>query len=189
LAEAVFRIAGSLLGALFMYLRIGWWGLVTPRMSAPLVVAQAVIRGDAGLLLAVRGDLRGWELPGGTLEAGESGEAAVCREVLEETGLEVEVERFVGDYERSGFRPHTAKVYLCRVVRGDLQTSHESLDLRWFAEDALPKTLFAWYLDPIRDAGSDAAEPVRREESQGLREVLAAIRIDLRMRISDNRAL
>ena len=49
---------------------------MTPRMSDPLVVAQAVIRSEEGLLLAVRGDLRGWELPGGTVEPGEESSQA-----------------------------------------------------------------------------------------------------------------
>jgi 8-oxo-dGTP diphosphatase len=185
----VFRTFGSLLGAIAMYSRIGWWGLVTPRMSDPLVVAQAVIRSEEGLLLAVRGDLRGWELPGGTVEPGESSEQAVCREVREETGLEIVVDSFVGEYVRSGFRPHTANVYLCRPVGGSLQTSEENLDLRWFPEAKLPKTLFPWFLEPIRDARNEAKDPIRRVNSQGLADVLAAIRIDLRMRISDNRSV
>ncbi len=184
----VFRVVASLLGAFFTYSRVGWWGLVTPRLTEPLVVAQAVIRGEQGLLLAVRGDLRGWELPGGTVEAGESGEQAVCREVWEETGLEVEVERFVGDYRRTGFRPHTAKVYCCRVLRGALQPSLETPELCWFPEDQLPATLFPWFEDPIRDARNEAGDPVRRDEAQGFAAVLRAISIDLRMRISDNRS-
>ncbi len=182
------RVAASLLGALFTYCKIGWWGLVTPRLTLPLVVAQAVIRSEKGLLLAVRSDLRGWELPGGAVEPGESPEDAVCREVLEETGLEVSIERFVGDYIRTGFGPHTAKVYRCRVVGGALQRNWETLELRWFDTGHLPETLFPWFRDPIQDAEVIRAGPVVIDEEQGVREILAAIRIDLRMRVSENRA-
>ena len=182
------RVSLSLLGAFLTYGKIGWWGLVTPRLRAPLVVAQAVIQSEGGLLLAVRGDLRGWELPGGRVEEGESGEDAVRREVREETGLEVEVERFVGDYHRTGFRPHTAKVYLCRVVGGALRVSDENLDLRWFADGQMPATLFPWFHGPIRDSQSDVGNPIEQFEHQGPEVVLAAIRIDLKMRTSNNRA-
>ena len=63
----------GLAGALPVYARIAWWGLASPMAERrPLVVAQAVVRGDEGILLTVRSDLRGWELPGGTQESGES---------------------------------------------------------------------------------------------------------------------
>jgi 8-oxo-dGTP pyrophosphatase MutT (NUDIX family) len=183
------RIVLNLLGAVFTYIKIGWWGLVLPRVSRHLVVAQAIVYGDRGVLLAVRGDLRGWELPGGQVEAGETPEAAVSREVWEETGLIVEVDRHVGDYERRGFRPHTAKVYRCYQTGGALQTNWETLELRWFPLDALPDTLFPWFREPLRDAFSESdASPASRRNYQGIAAVLAAIRIDLKMRLSDNRA-
>ena len=103
--------AGRLWGGLRDYLRTAWWGIVSPRIgeSHPLVIAQAVILRDGPprqVLLSIRSDLFGWELPGGTLEAGESSEQAVVREVREETGLEVEPVTHVGDWVRRGFRPH-----------------------------------------------------------------------------------
>lgn len=184
------RVAGALGRALFDYGRIAWWGVVSPRVSErkPLIVLQAVIVKDGEILLAVRGDLRGWELPGGALEPGESFEAGVCREVREETGLEIAVERHVGDYHRTGFRPHTAKVYLARVVSGDLQINWENLALRYFAEDAIPDTLFPWYRQPIVDALATRDAPVERHEHQGKSSILAGMAIDLRMRLSENRA-
>ncbi len=172
-----------LMGALPVYAKTAWWGLARPRYErAPLVVVQAVVRGPAGLLLSVRSDLHGWELPGGNPHPGEPEERALRREVREETGVEIETLRHVGDYVRTGFRPHRARVYLCRAVAGEPQPSPETLRVAWHPVDALPETLFPWYRGPIADALAERAAPVERIEYQGLRAILAGMRIDLHMR-------
>jgi ADP-ribose pyrophosphatase YjhB (NUDIX family) len=174
--------AGRLAGALPSWARIAWWGLVAPRRErAPLVVVQAVVRSPEGILLCLRSDLRGFELPGGEPLPGEAQEAALVREVREETGLDVELERSVGTWERSGFRPHCARVWLCRVQGGELAPSAETLRVAWFRPDALPGALFPWYREPIAVALA-GAPPVVRRERQGLRAVAAGLAIDLRMR-------
>ena len=184
------RLARDLVGAAATYLEIAWWGLVSPRLSesVPLIVVQGVVCSERGLLLAVRSDLRGWELPGGTLEPGEQTEQTLRREIREETGLEVEIEAHVGDYKRSGFRPHTARVYRCTIAGGALRTSAETRRLEWFAQDDLPDTLFPWYLRPIQDAFAERPEPVERSERQGVAAIVRAIQIDLRMRVSKDLA-
>ena len=172
------------------YAYIAWWGLVSPRVRErrDLVVHQGVVLGDEGVLLTVRATLRGWELPGGGAEPGESGESAVAREVLEETGLTVSVEAKVAEYVRSGFRPHTACIYRCRALAGTPTPSDETPLVRWFPADALPSTLFPWYRGPIEDTLADRPELSIRHEVQGARAILAGMAIDLRMRWSDDAA-
>jgi ADP-ribose pyrophosphatase YjhB (NUDIX family) len=173
-----------LAGVVPTYARLAWWGLVSPRIDrTPLVVVQAVVRGDPGLLLCVRADLRGWELPGGEPEPGEPPERAVVREVREETGVDVAVERAVGEWVRTGFRPHRALVYLCRPLGGTPAPSAETPRVAWFAPGALPDTLFPWYREAIADAlaGAPPARGTRRER-QGIRAIAAGLAIDLRMR-------
>jgi ADP-ribose pyrophosphatase YjhB (NUDIX family) len=79
-----------------------------PEDSDPPVVAcvGAVVLDEAGRLLLIR---RGhephaglWSLPGGRVEDGETLEQAVCREVLEETGLRVRPGAVVGQIRIAG---------------------------------------------------------------------------------------
>ncbi|MGH0031012.1 MAG: NUDIX hydrolase [Myxococcota bacterium] len=172
-----------LAGALPSYTRIAWWGLVAPRRERDaLVVHQTVVVGDEGVLLAVRSELRGWELPGGMAEPGESGEAAAAREVREETGIVVDAPRLVAEFERTGFRPHTARIYRARAAGGTLRPSHETPQVAWFPPDRPPATLFPWYREPLALGLADAPGVARRREHQGPGAVLRGLVIDLRMR-------
>jgi ADP-ribose pyrophosphatase YjhB (NUDIX family) len=112
-----------------------------PRMypNRPIVGVGAVILSEGKVVLVKRRHepLAGqWSLPGGTLELGETLEAGVAREMLEETGLVVEVgpvievfDRILLDEERK-VRYHFVLVdYLCRPVAGTLQSDSDVSDV------------------------------------------------------------
>ena len=61
--------------------------------------------------------------------------------------------------------------------------------MRWFDIAALPVTLFPWYRAPLEDALHGGPEPALRHEHQGAAAVWAGLRIDLRMRLSGDRAV
>ncbi len=168
------------------YAKIGWWGLFSPRFErAPLEIVQAAIVDQGQIFLCIRGgDLRGWELPGGGLHPNEAAQDGLIREVREETGLAVEVGPLIGTYTRTGIRPHTARVYACKITGGSFEPSAESHAAQWFPPNQLPETLLPWCRAPIEDAFSTTEKPVQRTESQTTSHVLKTFLIDLKMRLT-----
>ena len=124
----------------------GACGFVGWANSAP--TACALCEDDEGRLLFVRRahePFRGcWDLPGGFLEEGEPPLDALKRELLEETGLEVEPGDYVGAWiDRYGDAPgaqFTLNLYWrARVIGGEERAADDVTELRWFARDGLPE--------------------------------------------------
>ena len=110
-------------------------------LEAPrhVLTAAAVVVNAQRELLLVRSPRRGWEMPGGQVEQGESARAAVVREVFEETGLRIEVADFCGAFQNVQ-RELCNLMFIGRCVGGTLTPSPESPELGWFpVTDALDK--------------------------------------------------
>lgn len=92
----------------------------------------AIIRDGTGRVLLVRRANepgRGlWSLPGGRIEPGESEEAAVVREVREETGLVVRVDGLAG---RVGIGWYDIADFVCTVTGGTLAAATDADDVAW----------------------------------------------------------
>lgn len=75
-----------------------------------------------------------WSVPGGRCEPDELPADACVREVGEETGLAVEVIRWVGRVNRPapGGGQFVIDDYLCRVVGGTLRAGDDAADAQWF---------------------------------------------------------
>lgn len=84
-----------------------------------------------------------WALPAGYQEIDETPQETAAREVLEESGIEVEVlELFDLLYVPNGGRkPSNLAVFLCRPVGGSLRSGEDTLDAAWFDLDQLPADL------------------------------------------------
>ena len=130
---------------------------------------SAVIFKEGRILLQRRDDNGMWGLPGGGVEPGESVRQAVIREVHEETGLTVEPLRLIGVYSDPANHQivsypdgevvhYVSTAFECRVLGGALTTCAESLELAYFAPDALPADLMP--LARIRVYDALAQHPV-----------------------------
>jgi len=127
--------------------------------APPLEVVAAVIRGDDGrVLLAQRlpGGPHGglWEFPGGKVEAGESQEAALRREIREELGVEVEVGGALLSVDHD--YPHVRirlSAYACTLAAGVPRPLH-CQDFAW----VLPEEFGSY---PMPAADLPVAEAVR----------------------------
>ena len=105
------------------------------------------------ILLTKREDFEVWCIPGGQIDPGESLAQAAIREAGEETGLEVELQRLVGVYSRtgSGVDVHLA-LFVARPVAGRLKPQvDEVLELGYFAPEALPEDMLWWHRQPVAD--------------------------------------
>lgn len=88
---------------------------------------------DAGRILVIkRRDNGQWQAPGGVLELSESLEAGVLREVLEETGVSVRVDRLTGVYKNVKLGV-VALVYRCSFLGGAPSPGDESSEVAWMS--------------------------------------------------------
>jgi ADP-ribose pyrophosphatase YjhB (NUDIX family) len=121
-----------------------------PGYVTPKIAIGAVVGNDKGeILLIQRADSGVWLYPTGWADVGYSASEVAVKEVKEETGIDIEPERLIAvlDGIRLGFTrvPLYSLVFHCRVMGGEL-IGHplETMDVGWFAEDALPQPLAGW---------------------------------------------
>jgi ADP-ribose pyrophosphatase YjhB (NUDIX family) len=118
-----------------------WLQQVLSRVVRPLfqVFSAAVIFDEQKRIFLVKltyQRFHPWGLPGGGLEYGETAEDAVIREVWEETGLNVEIEKLLLN---KTFAPDKfAMYYLCTIKNGIFQPSDEVSEYGYFTLSNLP---------------------------------------------------
>ena len=114
-------------------------------------VFALIFNQEQQILLGHRRDIDWWNLPGGGMEAGETVDEAICREVFEETGLEVKVTQLVGVYSKPQ-KQEVVLTFLCDVIGGSLQPTEETRESRYFAPNALPENTLPKHRQRIQDA-------------------------------------
>jgi ADP-ribose pyrophosphatase YjhB (NUDIX family) len=113
-------------------------GYITPKID----VRGAVVRDGKILLVQERIDNR-WAMPGGWADLGEVPSEMVAREVREESGFEVSVDKLVAVYDANRIEPmefyHAYKlIFLCTITGGEARSSIETLGVDFFNREALP---------------------------------------------------
>ncbi len=103
-----------------------------------IVAVMGIVRNKENVLL-VKSPVRGWEPPGGQVENGEDLILALKREILEESGIEVNVNELLAIYSniRSASTDKTKVMMLfsCDAIGGSLRTSPESCEVGWFSPE------------------------------------------------------
>lgn len=117
---------------------------------------SALVADELGRILLARRahePARGrWDTPGGFLDEAEEPEAALRRELREETGVEIEIGEFVGIYPDTYGEGDDASyvlnlVWEVRIASGELEPADDVSELRWFSPTALPpdeELAFPW---------------------------------------------
>lgn len=103
-------------------------------------VVAAVIRSEDKIFATARGygEFKGqWEFPGGKIEAGETPEEALAREIKEELETEIKVGSLIHtiDYDYPTFHL-SMDCYWCEIVKGDLVLK-EAEEARWLTKEQL----------------------------------------------------
>src|SRR6266702_5215169 len=117
------KIKGILAGLVFRIIVLLTFGQISPLLGAGVIIEQ-----DCKFLLIDRSDGLGYTIPGGIVRHRETVEQCVLREVREETGYEVHIDRIVGVYSglRRDPRFRAASIaYRGSIASGTLQDSGE----------------------------------------------------------------
>lgn len=114
----------------------------------PKVAVVVMLLEHDRILLVKRGVDPGkgkWALPAGFVDAGEDPQQAAIREIHEETGLHIAIDRLLDVFPKAA-DTGTADIiiaYAARVLDGVLQAADDAEAVGWFTSDRLPEVVFA----------------------------------------------
>ncbi len=114
----------------------------------PNISVRVVILNELNQVLMVQEAMDGgWSLPGGWCDIGETASEAGIKEVLQETGYEVEIERLLGliCYSKHRNTTHTfgyTSAFKARIIGGKEEPCHEVLQVKYFDLDKIPPLSF-----------------------------------------------
>lgn len=134
----------------------------TRNASLPQSVAGLIFSPDRkSILLTKRRDVPVWVFPGGGVEPNESAQEAIQREIAEETGFIVKVERLVGNYTPINRLAKHTHLYECSIISGKASVTSETKAVQFFPLFNLP-LLPPPYPDWLQDAQLNS-DPIEKK--------------------------
>ncbi|SMO86861.1 NUDIX domain-containing protein [Melghirimyces algeriensis] len=126
-------------------------------------VAVIILNDENQVLLQKRADVGLWGIPSGHVEIGETVSEAAIREVKEETNLDIRIKKLIGVYSNpdsqvfvypNGKTVHfITTCFLAEITGGQLRcNSDESLEIKFFGQQNLPKDLLKMHPRWLKDA-------------------------------------
>ncbi len=138
------------------------------------VSVAAVILDDQGrVLVTQRRDNGHWEAPGGVLELHEPIDTGVVREVAEETGLTIQVDRLTGVYKNM-VRGVVALVFRAHAVGGVAGPTEEAQAVQWWEPEKIAQVMDEAYAVRVLDALREDGPAIRHHDGVHLMTPAAA---------------
>ena len=113
----------------------------TPLLAVDMIIRLWQKEKFRGIVLIERkNEPKGFALPGGFVDVGESVEQAVIREMKEETGLDVEISRLLGIYSdpQRDPRGHVVSVVFVGDARGEPKAGSDAKEAHVFKLEEIP---------------------------------------------------
>ncbi|MBD8069857.1 NUDIX hydrolase [Bacillus sp. PS06] len=124
-----------------------------------IVSAATIVINEQNEILLIKGPRRGWEMPGGQVEEGESIKDAAIRETKEESGIDIEVVKFCGIFQNVESSICNT-LFLAKPVGGKLMTSPESLEVGFYPlEQALEMVTWKNFRERIESCLNEDTQP------------------------------
>ncbi|MGE6753913.1 NUDIX hydrolase [Rossellomorea sp. NPDC071047] len=124
-----------------------------------IISAATIVQNEKGEILLIKGPRRGWEMPGGQVEEGESLKEAAIRETKEESGIDIEIVKFCGVFQNVS-RSICNTLFLATPVGGKPTTSPESLEVGFFpVEEALDMVDWKNFMERIEYCLDETKHP------------------------------
>lgn len=117
---------------------------VTPLLTVDIIIEMTDRPGRPIVLIERRNPPHGWALPGGFVDVGETLQLAAVREAREETSLDVQITKLLGNYSDPGRDPrfHTASAVYIAAAQGEARAADDAANLGFFAPSECPALAF-----------------------------------------------